>query len=353
MTEICVFAESTITADEVCDILGDSVDVRPSVRCGDVLKAVLDGCKWIVIIDGSFEWTPSVWHKEILFALRQGVQVFGCSSMGALRAAELSEFGMIGVGSIYNAYNMAVVTSDDEVAIKFDKVSQESTIPLINVRLSLGDLSIEKNREIFQATKAIHYSERTWKKLHAVLSEADYRYLKREYRDFKKSDAIDCLTDLKKRFSLDSVPNRCVQWAETSAFKRLIELSTPRTVLFKNFLDLNRGNVLSQEPVEGLVKCRALELCKFIGIPPIYAQDLETFISKADARPVRFSKQGYDDCVTNFRIREGLVDKAAILNWCVDKNLETSVLPRTLDDYFEFKKSIYSTELASLITIKK
>ena len=43
----------------------------------------------IGIIDGYFERVPSVWHKEILWAMAEGIHVFGSASMGALRAAEL------------------------------------------------------------------------------------------------------------------------------------------------------------------------------------------------------------------------------------------------------------------------
>ena len=58
----------------------------------------------IAIIDGLFEQVPAVWHKELLFAMARGVEVSGAASMGALRAAELHAFGMIGVGPTFAAY---------------------------------------------------------------------------------------------------------------------------------------------------------------------------------------------------------------------------------------------------------
>ena len=57
----------------------------------------------IGIIDGYFEIVPTVWHKEILWAMAQGIHVFGAASIGALRAAELDAFGMRGIGRIYEA----------------------------------------------------------------------------------------------------------------------------------------------------------------------------------------------------------------------------------------------------------
>jgi hypothetical protein len=54
----------------------------------------------IGVIDGYFEVVPTVWHKEILWAMAQGIHVFGAASIGALRAAELDSFGMRGVGRL-------------------------------------------------------------------------------------------------------------------------------------------------------------------------------------------------------------------------------------------------------------
>ena len=69
------------------------------------------------IVDGYFDTVPSVWHKEILVAMQRGVHVFGASSMGALRAAELHPFGMVGIGQVYEWYRDGTIDADDEVAV--------------------------------------------------------------------------------------------------------------------------------------------------------------------------------------------------------------------------------------------
>ena len=92
-------------------------DLRAPARCGDVLKAVRDGAQTIGLIDGVFESLPSVWHKEILFALAAGVRVLGAASLGALRAAECHSFGMEGVGPIFRQYRSGARTSDADVAV--------------------------------------------------------------------------------------------------------------------------------------------------------------------------------------------------------------------------------------------
>lgn len=87
------------------------------VAQGDVLRALDARPAAIAIIDGYFASVPAVWHKEILWALAQGVRVFGASSMGALRAAELEPFGMVGVGRIFEAFRSGELEDDDEVTI--------------------------------------------------------------------------------------------------------------------------------------------------------------------------------------------------------------------------------------------
>jgi hypothetical protein len=71
------------------------LEFRPPAACGDILKAGSQLPAAIGLIDGYFEASASPWHKEILWALSRGIAVFGSSSMGALRAAELESFGMI------------------------------------------------------------------------------------------------------------------------------------------------------------------------------------------------------------------------------------------------------------------
>jgi hypothetical protein len=112
---IYMFAGPTISHDQIKLHL-DCVCLPP-VCHGDILQVLEAKPTAIGIIDGYFEGAPSVWHKEILYALNQGVHVFGSSSMGALRAAELYPFGMQGVGKIFHWYKEGVIDADDEVAV--------------------------------------------------------------------------------------------------------------------------------------------------------------------------------------------------------------------------------------------
>src|SRR4051794_12155361 len=89
----------------------------PPVSQGDVYRVALQRPWAIGIIDGYFERVPAVWHKEILWAMSRGIHVFGSASMGALRAAELAPFGMVGIGEIFEAYQSGTLEDDDEVAV--------------------------------------------------------------------------------------------------------------------------------------------------------------------------------------------------------------------------------------------
>lgn len=118
---ITVFLGPSLPVGEAQELLPDA-RFLPPVQQGDVLRA-LDPASFaertttIAIIDGFFELVPAVWHKEILLALEQGVGVYGASSMGALRGAELHRFGMVGVGQIFEWFRDGVLEDDDEVAV--------------------------------------------------------------------------------------------------------------------------------------------------------------------------------------------------------------------------------------------
>jgi hypothetical protein len=104
------------------DIVGGRIATAPEIVCrgpaaqGDVAAAVLDGATAIGLVDGRYEDVAAPWHKEILFALSEGVAVYGGGSLGALRAAECAHFGMIGVGEIFARYVSGDLVDDAAVA---------------------------------------------------------------------------------------------------------------------------------------------------------------------------------------------------------------------------------------------
>ncbi|MGQ9368490.1 TfuA-like protein [Azospirillum sp. A39] len=136
-----VFIGPSIARDDAAREL--DATFLPPVAQGDVVRLVRRHKPAAIgIVDGYFECVPAVWHKEILFALQEGVAVFGAASMGALRAAELHPFGMIGVGAVFEAFRDGRLEDDDEVAVIHGPAELGYPIlseAMVNVRRTLAD----------------------------------------------------------------------------------------------------------------------------------------------------------------------------------------------------------------------
>ena len=140
--------------------------VLPPAQRGDVWRALKTKPEAIALVDGVFESRPSVWHHEILDALDAGVHVFGGASMGALRAAELHGFGMVGVGRIFRWYRDEELIDDSEVALLHadrEHGYRPLTVPLVNVRWAASQLLPRKQAgRVIDACGRIFYQDRTW-----------------------------------------------------------------------------------------------------------------------------------------------------------------------------------------------
>jgi hypothetical protein len=156
---------------------------RPPVRQGDLYLAARSAPAIIGVIDGYFEIVPTVWHKEVLWAMAQGIHVYGGASIGALRAAELADFGMKGIGHVYRQFRTGQLADDDEVAVlhgpaELDYV--QVTEAMVNVRatiaraLELGVLDPALAAELVPIAKSLFYKDRTYE---AILKAASERGL--------------------------------------------------------------------------------------------------------------------------------------------------------------------------------
>ncbi len=151
-----------------------SIEFRPPAKRGDIARAVADGATIIGLIDGVFERMPSVWHKEILWAMSQNVIMLGAASMGALRAAECHAFGMIGIGRIFEDYASGRTEDDEDVAqlhgpaeLGYLPLSE----PLVNIRATLGHLrdmgllSAPEHAALTAAAQALFFKDRSHRKM--------------------------------------------------------------------------------------------------------------------------------------------------------------------------------------------
>lgn len=143
------------------------IELRPPAICGD-LAALLDDPPPVVgLIDGCFESAPTVWHKEIIDLIAHGIPVAGAASLGALRAAELDGFGMIGVGRIYEAYRDGRIERDDAVMLVHAPAELDwrpLTVALVDAEAALDAAGLPEPelRQLQRIVRTTDFRERTW-----------------------------------------------------------------------------------------------------------------------------------------------------------------------------------------------
>ena len=221
---VVVFAGPTIDPETVQSHCACTC-LPPAAR-GDIHRAALRKPRAIGLVDGYFHGVPSVWHKEILWAMSEGIHVFGSSSMGALRAAELHQFGMRGVGSIFEQYRSGALQDDDEVAVlhapeplRFAPLSEA----MVNIRATLARavdedvVAASSGESLCRAAKEMSYRERDWRSLldsatagalPASERDALRAWLPRGRIDLKRADAIALLGAMRQFIDGEPVPMR-------------------------------------------------------------------------------------------------------------------------------------------------
>jgi len=201
-----------------------ALEWRPPVKQGEVYQAALTRPAIIGTIDGYFEVTLTVWHKEILWAMAQGIHVYGGASIGALRAAELCSFGMVGVGRVFAAYRDGILTDDDEVAVMHgpEELGYPAvTEAMVNIRATLEHAVAEGIVEgglasrLTEIGKALFYKERSWEAISRVAAArnlpprplADFAAWSRcRQVDQKRADALEMVTAIRAHLAAGVTP---------------------------------------------------------------------------------------------------------------------------------------------------
>jgi len=198
------------------DIVGGRIAAAPAIVCrgpaaqGDVAAAVLDGATVIGLVDGRYEDVAAPWHKEILFALSEGVAVYGGGSLGALRAAECALFGMIGVGEIFARYMSGDLVDDSAVA-QLHAPAELDYMPLtealVNVEATirrlaaLGSIDAALAAALEAAARALFFKRLTFQALveHAGAPASLVALLADNRVDRKREDALALVAELQAR----------------------------------------------------------------------------------------------------------------------------------------------------------
>ncbi|MGJ5204472.1 TfuA-like protein [Bradyrhizobium sp. HKCCYLR20261] len=335
----------------------------PPVQQGDVYRAALKKPAAIGIIDGYFEQVPSVWHKEILWAMANGIHVFGSASMGALRAAELCAFGMEGVGKVFAAYRDGLFEADDEVALihgpaelGFPALSE----PLVNMRFTLrkavthGVIS-ETSRLILETlAQASFYPERSYPALlHSA--RADGRLAARDIDaleawlpdhriDQKREDALEMLRTMRRRMA-DEVKPKTVDYAfeHTQLWDGLMRDAERSAAASPEAAGMDGTPQLMDEL--RLLAVRGSDLSE-----KAIARSLAA--SEARRRGIRVDAQAVSAEIIRFRQSRDLMDPAQLEAWIARNGMSRSeFLELMLDEarIRSFKKGLNGSGLSALV----
>ena len=213
---ICIFLGPTLAVEVARQEL-DAIYLPPAAH-GDIYRATLrqPPPRAIGLIDGYFRQQPAVRHKEILWAMSQGIHVFGAASMGALRAAELADFGMKGVGRIFESLRDGTFEDDDEVAVEHGPADVNYLAlndAMVDIRVTFAAAAaegiIEKATEsaLVGMAKQLFFTERTYATIlkrahHAGLPDEEVTelrlWLPANRRSQKSADAIALLSAIRE-----------------------------------------------------------------------------------------------------------------------------------------------------------
>jgi len=199
------------------------VEFAPPVKRGDLgeLLARTEPPSAIGIVDGRFLQSLCISPKEVLNAIDAGVKVFGSSSMGALRAAECWQYGMVGVGRIFEAYRSGQVDADDEVAVTYDEENLTAlSEPLINMRFAIAAgratdaFSSDTGDRFLRIAKELYFPQRTIKMVLRLLrKEVDpvehvciSQFFAEAAPDTKRDDALQLLAQMREYLQQSALP---------------------------------------------------------------------------------------------------------------------------------------------------
>ncbi len=168
---LVMYAGPTLASSERARALVQEFDVRRPVRRRDVpeLLASHPVPGVLVVVDGVFHDHLAVGHAELRDALGAGWKVWGLSSMGAIRAREMSPLGMRGFGAVYQRFVDEEDFQDDEVTLLHDTTAPYKgvTEPLVHLRVAVdhlvaqGIVAADEGASVIADLKSRWYGERT------------------------------------------------------------------------------------------------------------------------------------------------------------------------------------------------
>jgi hypothetical protein len=333
---IVVFVGPTLPPEDIAAC--KDIVCLPPVAQGDIYRAAQRRPRAIGIIDGYFSGVPSVWHKEIVWAISRGVPVFGSASMGALRAAELHAFGMRGVGRIFEAFRDGELEDDDEVAVVHGPAELghvQASEAMVNIRATLaraetvGILSKSSRSALEAFGKSMFFPHRSWEALlegAAALGVAEPQraalsaWLTEGRVDQKRADALEMLAAIRDaaQESSETQPKYSFEWTQLwDEFLRRFETgednpgaSTARRIVEE----------LRLEGPEAYARVEAMALLRRVAVT-----------GGAPMAPSR-APDSLRTTLTDIRARLGLFTRADLDRWMARNDLDVVSMERLVAD---------------------
>ncbi len=324
---------------------------HPPAAVGDVYRVARSrDARAILIIDGAFEQVPAVWHKEVLWAMSEGVHVVGAASMGALRAAELSPFGMLGIGAIFEHFRSGRLEDDDEVAVTHARAEGDYRVTseaLVNIRatlsraLSLGIITSASERSLVQLAKQTYYADRSFPKLledaeRAQLSSAEVAQLKGWLKagrvDQKREDALAAL-----RFMHDHKQELAHQKRVTYVFEHTHTWEELHRYVLASSASAEdeAADLDGQEPSEGIEVASLLDELRLEGrfmTARRAALARWLAINEADRAGYEVEEKDLLDTAEQLRRERGLLKLPDFQRWLAENELDETALERFFRD---------------------
>ena len=213
-----IFAGPSLTPPAVQLINEKGYALFPPIKRGDIAALLDNGFGGrVVIADGVFQQVLSVGHREIMNAIAAGCEVYGVSSMGAIRAFELRNSGMRGFGKVYSLFFEFEDFMDDEVALLFEEAPPYRVIsePLVHFRECINYLIVQRKisqgqgQVIIGKMKELYFGDRTlqfFEELILAHTGARLTGLIDKFESFrcKSLDLLNCIKELDQENTLGS-----------------------------------------------------------------------------------------------------------------------------------------------------
>jgi hypothetical protein len=179
---------------------------RPPARRGDFDELDVKPGARVVVVDGYMVQQHPPSPTEVFGLIDRNYEVWGCSSLGALRAAELRHHGVRGFGWVYDRVVDRTITYDDELLAPLDPRTDEATgLFLANIRFGLDQL-VEAGRTnqsraklLIDGLQAAHFEQRTSHLCRSLARSAGLNASAIDHllrSDVKRQDAVALLTRL-------------------------------------------------------------------------------------------------------------------------------------------------------------